>query len=108
MVAVPAAKQVDVERYLCVVGESLEKILGKVAFKVIYHTIGKGDGVFEIRPSRDIETDAAERFVHGNMARGEPGDTFTVAKRLMEGRAEADTDILGAVVKIDLRIPVAG
>src|SRR4051812_37067490 len=66
--------------------------------------LGKLHLPYEIRPSREVERHARERFIHGNIFMAITHNTFTLAQRLGNGFANGNAGIFGGMVVIDMQI----
>ena len=58
-------------------------------------------------PARDIDGDAAQRLVHGQMHTRVAGYALLVAEGLQEGLAQRDADILDGVMLVDMQVTLA-
>ena len=65
---------------------------------------GEGRLEYEERPARNVDGDAGERLVHGQVHIGVAGDAAHVAERLLHRLAERDADVFGGVVVIDVEV----
>ncbi len=61
----------------------------------------------EERPAGEIDRGLGQRLVHRHQRLAEPPDAALLAERAGQRLAEHDADILGGVVEIDMRSPVA-
>ena len=56
------------------------------------------------RPARNVERDAGQGLVHGEIGKAIAGDALLVAERRGHGLAEHDAGIFGRVVLVDVEV----
>src|SRR6266511_2471444 len=93
---------VDVQRDLGVEGERAEEVLEQVEIQVPDPRPPERHVEDEIGPSGDVHGGVEQRLVHGQERGAVADDARLVARRLAEGFAQTDADVLDRVVEIHL------
>jgi uncharacterized membrane protein len=85
-------------------GERLEPLPHQFGIERADLIVAERDPEHQERPSRDVDGDAGERFVHGHVNVRVPVQTLHVAERLLHRLPEGDSNIFGRVVMVDVEI----
>src|SRR5688572_16614667 len=104
MVAVVAIEVDDVKRQAGVLGEGLKELAEKLGIEVADLRAREVDLPDEVGPAGNVQSGARAGLVHREVDGGIARDTAAVAERLADRLAEGDTDILGGVVQVDMRV----
>src|SRR6476659_2135567 len=104
MVAVLAIERFNMQRDAGMLGEGLEPFAEQLGVHLPDLRAGEIDLPHEVGAPRDVDRDAGERLVHGQIGKAVAGDALLVAKRLCHRLAEHDAAVLGGVVLIDMQV----
>src|SRR6476620_11510498 len=104
VVAVLAIERLDMQRDAGMLGEGLEPHAEQFGVHLPDLRTGEIDLPHEVGAPRDVDRDAGERLVHGQIGKAVAGDALLVAKRLRYRLAEHYAAILGGMVLIDMQV----
>src|SRR6476620_9920411 len=103
VVAVLAIERLDMQRDAGMLGEGLEPLAEQFGVHLPDLRAGEIDLPHEVGAPRDVDRDAGERLVHGQIGKAVAGGALLVATRLRYRLAEHYAAILGGMVLIDVR-----
>src|SRR5262249_831716 len=87
-----------------VLGEGLEELAEQLGIHLAELRARERHLPDQIRPARDIDGDAGQRLVHGQVHAGVAGNALLVGERLGDRLAQDDAAVLRGVVKVDVQI----
>ena len=107
MVAVFAINQAGVEVHFALNTDGMPEFFDKFGIKVADFGGWKRNIPDEVRSSREIDSDLGQCFVHGKGHVSVSIEAFFIAQGTVNGLAQADSDIFGGVVAVDMNIAIA-
>jgi ATP-dependent HslUV protease, peptidase subunit HslV len=107
VVAILAVERLDMQREPGVLREGLEPLAEQLSVHLPDLRARELDVPHQERASGNVERDAGQRLVHGEIGKAVAGDAALIAERLGHGLAEHDACILGGVVLVDMEIALS-
>ena len=104
MVNIVAVYLLDVEIHSSFLRKRLEEMLEQPCVEIPDFPVLHGDGIYEVGPTAEIDSNATKRFIHGKHARAVPADSRAVTQSLVERISQSEAYILHSVVVVHVEI----
>ena len=106
VVGVAAVEDFGVEIAAGVDGEGAQEFLDELEGEQTYGRDVRRGAVLEVRAAGEIDDDAGQSFIHGEVSVAVAADAALIAESPGKGLAEDDPGILDGVVEVDLNVAV--
>lgn len=85
-------------------GEGMKPFAHELGIELADLVAGEIDLEHQDRPARDVDHDARQRLVHGQVDVGIAGDAGHAAERLLDGLPQRNTGVLGGMMMINVQV----